>query len=86
MYINLYMFKFDNTTDKSKTTGTGLFALSNAIYNEKTEHSSKKDKFEYCGQQIAWYKYFVGGVMKQTILFSSPTYPLLITKYTWYLY
>lgn len=27
-------------------------------YYEKTEHISKKDKFEYWGQQIACYKYF----------------------------
>lgn len=33
-------------------------------YYEKTEHISKKDKFEYWGQQID--KYFLGGVMKQT--------------------
>lgn len=35
-------------------------------YYEKTEHISKKDKFEYWGQQISCYKYFLGGVMKQT--------------------
>lgn len=35
-------------------------------YYEKKEHISKKDKFEYWGQQIACYKYFLGEVMKQT--------------------
>lgn len=55
------MFKFNKTTDKSKTTGKRLMQ-----YYEKTEHISKKDKFEYWGQQIACYKYFLGEVMKQT--------------------
>lgn len=65
MNINSYMFKFNKTTDKSKTTGKRLFALVMQYY-EKTEHISKKDKFEYWGQQIACYKYFLGEVMKQT--------------------
>lgn len=59
------MFKFNKTTDKSKTQENDYLPLVMQYY-EKTEHISKKDKFEYWGQQISCYKYFLGGVMKRT--------------------
>lgn len=68
------MFKFNKTPIKAGPQKNDYSPLVMQYY-EKTEHISKKDKFEYWGQQIACYKYFLGEVMKQTSI--QPPIPLL---------